>query len=594
MDRKIPRPEHPKPQFKRSDWQNLNGAWNFAFDDQNLGEKDKWYKKEELEEKIIVPFSFETKASGIADRSEHNFIWYQRTFKVEVDSEKKIILNFGAVDYKTKVWINGRFAGSHSGGYDSFAFDISDFVDYREENNLVVKVEDSRSKSQPRGKQTYKNDNFLCWYTRTTGIWQTVWLEYVDQNLYLRDLKITPDIDQSEVELDYFFNAVDFGTGNYKLLTTIEFEGKKITEFEFEITKANYKLKINVEDENNELKLWYPDSPNLYDLKLTLFRDNEVVDQLSSYFGMRKISIEADQILLNNQPLYQKLILDQGYWPDSLVTPPSDQAIKKDVELAKKMGFNGARKHQKIEDDRFYYWADKLGLLVWAEMGSTYEFSEQAVENFSLEWQRVVKELYNHPSIVCWVPFNESWGIEAVKSNKKQQSFTESIYQLTKSIDSERPIISNDGWEHTTSDIITFHDYVESIDKLRQTYLEKIDKLLANKEVFNDQVYIEGGKFIMADNYDYQGQPLLFSEFGGVAFQNKEGWGYGEQVQTKEELFQRIEKLMVLIKEAEYFRGYCYTQLTDVEQEKNGLLDENREFKLELEKIKELNQIVDI
>ena len=594
MDRKIPRPEHPKPQFKRSDWQNLNGAWNFAFDDQNLGEKDKWHKKEELEEKIIVPFSFETKASGIADRSEHNFIWYQRKFRVEVDSEKKIILNFGAVDYKTKVWINGRFAGSHSGGYDSFAFDISDFVDYREENNLVVKVEDSRSKSQPRGKQTYKNDNFLCWYTRTTGIWQTVWLEYVDQNLYLRDLKITPDIDQSEVELDYFFNAVDFGTGNYKLLTTIEFEGKKITEFEFEITKANYKLKINVEDENNELKLWYPDSPNLYDLKLTLFRDNEVVDQLSSYFGMRKISIEADQILLNNQPLYQKLILDQGYWPDSLVTPPSDQAIKKDVELAKKMGFNGARKHQKIEDDRFYYWADKLGLLVWAEMGSTYEFSEQAVENFSLEWQRVVKELYNHPSIVCWVPFNESWGIEAVKSNKKQQSFTESIYQLTKSIDSERPIISNDGWEHTTSDIITFHDYVESIDKLRQTYLEKIDKLLANKEVFNDQVYIEGGKFIMADNYDYQGQPLLFSEFGGVAFQNKEGWGYGEQVQTKEELFQRIEKLMVLIKEAEYFRGYCYTQLTDVEQEKNGLLDENREFKLELEKIKELNQIVDI
>lgn len=594
MDRKIPRPEHPKPQFERSDWQNLNGAWNFAFDDQNLGEKDKWYKKEELEEKINVPFSFETKASGIADRSEHNFIWYQRKFRVEVDSEKKIILNFGAVDYKTKVWINGRFAGSHSGGYDSFAFDISDFVDYREENNLVVKVEDSRSKSQPRGKQTYKNDNFLCWYTRTTGIWQTVWLEYVDQNLYLRDLKITPDIDQSEVELDYFFNAVDFGTGNYKLLTTIEFEGKKITEFEFEITKANYKLKINVEDENNELKLWYPDSPNLYDLKLTLFRDNEVVDQLSSYFGMRKISIEADQILLNNQPFYQKLILDQGYWPDSLVTPPSDQAIKKDVELAKKMGFNGARKHQKIEDDRFYYWADKLGLLVWAEMGSTYEFSEQAVENFSLQWQRVVKELYNHPSIVCWVPFNESWGIEAVKSNKKQQSFTESIYQLTKSIDSERPIISNDGWEHTTSDIITFHDYVESIDKLRQTYLEKIDKLLANKEVFNDQVYIEGGKFIMADNYDYQGQPLLFSEFGGVAFQNKEGWGYGEQVQTKEELFQRIEKLMVLIKEAEYFRGYCYTQLTDVEQEKNGLLDENREFKLELEKIKELNQIVDI
>ena len=221
MGKNIPRPEHPRPQFKRENWQNLNGEWNFAFDDQNLGEKNRWFEKSELQQKITVPFTFETKASGIADRSEHNFIWYQRNFKVEVDSGKKIILNFGAVDYKTKVWINGSFAGSHSGGYDSFAFDISDFVNYRAENNIVVKVEDSRSKSQPRGKQTYKNDNFLCWYTRTTGIWQTVWLEFVDQNLFLKDLKITPDIDQSEVELNYFFKAEDFTTGNYKLLTRL-------------------------------------------------------------------------------------------------------------------------------------------------------------------------------------------------------------------------------------------------------------------------------------------------------------------------------------------------------------------------------------
>jgi len=592
MGKNIPRPEHPRPQFKRENWQNLNGEWNFAFDDQKQGEKNRWFEQSELQKKITVPFTFETKASGIADRSEHNQIWYQRKFEVETDSDQKVILNFAAVDYLTKVWINGSFAGSHQGAYDSFAFDISDFVNFEAENNIVVKVEDTRSKTQPRGKQTYKKDNFLCWYTRTTGIWQTVWLEFMDQNLYLKDLKITPLLDQKEVELDYNFEAEDFEAGNYKLISSIEFEGKLINQFELKVNRKNYSFKINLEDEKNEIKIWQPASPNLYDLKLILYKNGEVVDRIDSYFGMRKISIEGNKVFLNNQPLYQKLILDQGYWPESLVTPPSDQALKKDLELTKKMGFNGVRKHQKIEDDRFYYWADKLGLLVWAEMGSTYQYNDQAVENFSSQWLRVVKELYNHPSIICWVPFNESWGIEDVKQNKKQQHFTESIYYLTKSIDSERPIIANDGWEHTISDIITFHDYVESTDKLRKTYVESIDQLLQNKKVFNDQEYITGGKFIMADNYYYQGQPIIFSEFGGIAFQDKEGWGYGEQVESKEELSQRMNQLLEIIRDADYFEGYCYTQLTDVEQEKNGLLDENREFKLDLEKIIEFNQIV--
>lgn len=593
MGNKIPRPEHPKAQFERENWQNLNGEWNFAFDDQNQGEKNKWFEQNELGEKIIVPFTFECKASGIADRSQHNYIWYQRSFEVEAESEQKVILNFGGVDYLCKVWLNGYFVGSHQGAYDSFAFDISDFVDYEGENNLVVKVEDSLSKNQPRGKQTYKKDNFLCWYTRNTGIWQTVWLEFVDQNLYLKDLKITPNLDQKEVELAYNFEADNFEAAAYKLLTRIEFEGQLINEFELEVKKDSYCFKVKLEDQNNELKIWQPGNPNLYDLKLTLLKDDQVVDQINSYFGMRKISIVEDKVYLNNKPLYQKLILDQGYWPDSLITPPSDQALKKDLELIKEMGFNGVRKHQKIEDDRFYYWADKLGLLVWAEMGSTYQYTDRAVENFSSQWLRVVRKLYNHPSIICWVPFNESWGIEDVAKNRKQQSFTESIYYLTKSIDQQRPIISNDGWEHTISDIITFHDYVESTAELRQTYVESIDQLLQNKKVFNNQEYIKGGKFIMADNYSYQGQPIIFSEFGGVAFQDKEGWGYGEQVTSKAELSQRINKLMEIIRDAEYFEGYCYTQLTDVEQEKNGLLDENREYKLELEKIQEFNQIVD-
>jgi len=592
MESKIPRPEHPRPQFKRETWQNLNGEWNFAFDGQNEGEKNRWFKAEEFETKIMVPFTFETKASGIADRSEHNYIWYQRKFRVNVESNKNVILNFGAVDYLTKVWINGYFVGSHSGGYDSFAFDISNFVDYQAENNIVIKVEDSRSKTQPRGKQTYKEENFLCWYTRTTGIWQTVWLEYVEQDLYLENIKITPDLDQREVELEYNFKASNFA-GDYELITEIKFEGELIQKLAFNVDRRDYKFKISLDDKNSQIKLWSPSRPDLYDLEIKLLKDEKIVDQVSSYFGMRKISIEDDKIFLNNQPLYQKLILDQGYWPDTLLTPPSDQAIKRDIELTKKMGFNGARKHQKIEDDRFYYWADKLGLLVWAEIGSTYKYNDQAVENFSSQWLRVVKELYNHPSIITWVPFNESWGIEAVKTSRKQQSFTESIYYLTKSIDNQRPVIANDGWEHTVSDIITFHDYVESKDELKETYLKNWEKLLQNKEIFNDQLYIEGGKFIMADNYQYRGQPLIFSEFGGIAFQDEEGWGYGEQVQSQSELIERMKKIMEIIRAADYFEGYCYTQLTDVEQEKNGLLDENRVPKIPVEEIVEFNQIVD-
>ncbi|SIQ77503.1 glycoside hydrolase family 2 protein [Halanaerobium kushneri] len=590
MESKIPRPEHPRPQFKRETWQNLNGEWNFAFDGQNEGEKNRWFKAEEFETKIMVPFTFETKASGIADRSEHNYIWYQRKFRVNVESNKNVILNFGAVDYLTKVWINGYFVGSHSGGYDSFAFDISNFVDYQAENNIVIKVEDSRSKTQPRGKQTYKEENFLCWYTRTTGIWQTVWLEYVEQDLYLENIKITPDLDQREVELEYNFKASNFA-GDYELITEIKFEGELIQKLAFNVDRRDYKFKISLDDKNSQIKLWSPSRPDLYDLEIKLLKDEKILDQVSSYFGMRKISIEDDKIFLNNQPLYQKLILDQGYWPDTLLTPPSDQAIKRDIELTKKMGFNGARKHQKIEDDRFYYWADKLGLLVWAEIGSTYKYNDQAVENFSSQWLRVVKELYNHPSIITWVPFNESWGIEAVKTSRKQQSFTESIYYLTKSIDNQRPVIANDGWEHTVSDIITFHDYVESKDELKETYLKNWEKLLQNKEIFNDQLYIEGGKFIMADNYQYRGQPLIFSEFGGIAFQDEEGWGYGEQVQSQSELIERMKKIMEIIRAADYFEGYCYTQLTDVEQEKNGLLDENRVPKIPVEEIVEFNQM---
>jgi len=296
---------------------------------------------------------------------------------------------------------------------------------------------------------------------------------------------------------------------------------------------------------------------------------------------MRKISIKDGQILLNNEPFYQKLILDQGYWPETITTPPSDEAIKNDLELAKQMGFNGVRKHQKIEDDRFYYWADKLGLLVWAEIGSTYDFNEKSVANFVKEWEKIVVQLYNHPSIITWVPFNESWGIDEVKVSKKQQNFTESIYKLTKTIDNMRPVITNDGWEHTISDILTLHDYEENPQNIKERYKDK-EAIINNKTSFNKQ------KFAFAEGYNYQNQPILMSEFGGMALKEGNGWGYGQELETKEELLERIKKTISVVEDIDYFQGYCYTQLTDVEQEKNGLLTEDREFKIPLESLQKI------
>ena len=331
----------------------------------------------------------------------------------------------------------------------------------------------------------------------------------------------------------------------------------------------------------HDVLLWTPENPNLYDVRFELYQEGNLIDSIESYFGMRKISIQDGNVLLNNGSIYQKTILDQGYWPDSLLTPPSDEAIKKDIKLIKEMGFNGVRKHQKIEDSRFYYWCDKMGLLVWAEMPSTYEFTDQAVDNFSKEWLDIIDQKYNHPSIITWVPFNESWGVNHIKTNKKEQSFTEGIYYLTKAKDSMRPVIVNDGWEHTISDIITLHDYAEDGDSLKVRYEDK-EKIEKNLIAHN------GIKYPFVNGYQSHGQPIQISEFGGIAFNIGEGWGYGNKVEGEEDFLVRFESLIKCIEGLDYISGYCYTQLTDVQQEVNGLLNPDRSPKIAVERIKKI------
>ncbi|WP_080872679.1 glycoside hydrolase family 2 protein [Oceanobacillus timonensis] len=579
------RTEYPRPQFQRTSWKNLNGTWKFAFDDENIGEKEQWTNKPSFTTDIQVPFTYETKASGIGEEDFHPYVWYQKTFEIPEDEiGKRTILRFQASDYLTKVWVNGHYIGNHIGGNASFSFDITNAVDYKTKNELVVKVEDSMSCYQPRGKQRWRDENFGCWYVQTTGIWQTVWLEFLNK-VNIDNVKITPEFDAHSVHFDYTLSG-SFGR-ECDLETTISFLGETVKQFSMKPDRSNMSFLVDLHTDLHEWKIkhWSPQHPNLYDVTFRLFENGRLVDEVDSYFGMRKISIKDGQVLLNNVPIYQKLILDQGYWADTMLTPPSDDAIIEDIEKTMEMGFNGVRKHQKLEDERFLYWCDKKGLLVWSEMAATYEFSDEAVENFTKEWLEIVQQHYNHPSIITWVPFNESWGVPNISTNKQQQVFTESIYYLTKSIDSQRPVIVNDGWEHTISDIIALHDYEELGEEFLERYKDK-DKILNNELPHNNH------KYAFANGYKYEGQPIMITEYGGIAFNDESGWGYGNQVNTEKEFLNRYQSITDAIKSTPYINGYCYTQITDVQQEINGLLKEDRTPKIELEKIKAVNDSI--
>ncbi|MCI6420836.1 MAG: glycoside hydrolase family 2 [Blautia sp.] len=583
--------DYPRPQFVRENWENLNGTWDFGFDDDHVGEKEKWYVNFGGDKKIQVPFTYETKLSGIQDETRHDYIWYRRNIQVDGKRLEKenYVLHFEGCDFITKVWVNGELAGSHRGGYSRFSFDITNLLKDGE-NELVVKAEDSFDMQQPRGKQRWIDENFGCWYVQTTGIWKTVWSEYVPK-VNLASVKMTPVLEQHCLELEYEVNAPESCFGeNLAVAATIRFDGMLVNKIVTAVMAGHVETKADVFVRNDHgfewgVRTWSPEQPDLYDIEFELIKDGETVDQAGSYFAMRDIRIDGPNILLNGRPLYQRLILDQGYWKDSHLTPPSEEALIEDIDKIHALGYNGLRKHQKTEDERFLYWCDVKGMLVWSEVASAYQYTDYAVAEFTIEWMEIVKQNYNHPCIITWTPFNESWGISAVETRRDQQHFTEAIYHLTKSVDPYRPVIVNDGWEHTVSDIITLHDYEEVGEILRKRYIEYKDQIMTT------EVYHSNHKSAMANGFEYKGQPVIISEFGGIAFNNDDsGWGYGNKVDTKEDFIQRFDEITTAVKELPYVSGFCYTQVSDVQQEINGLMDIDRNFKVEPEVIKEINE----
>ena len=586
----IPRAEYPRPQFERNAWINLNGEWTYSFDFGGSGLEREWFKSTGFDQKIIVPFCPESKLSGVEYKDFINHMWYHRTISIPQDwANKQVLLNFGAVYYKSEIYIDGVFAARHFGGTSSFQVDITPYVKAGQTHNLVVYVEsDVRSTHQPSGKQNLQFASYGCNYTRTTGIWQTVWMEAVHPE-GLQSVQMIPDIDQQQLIIRPRFYKELGG----KLEVTLKDNGKVVSK---ETVAANSLSTVILPVK--KMKTWSPENPFLYDVELRVIdKAGNVVDEVKSYAGMRKVHIEGKKIYLNNQPYYQRLVLDQRFYPDGIWTAPSDEALKKDIQLSMEAGFNGARLHQKVFEERFYYWADKLGYLTWGE-ASSWGMDCNDIEtarNFITEWTEIVERDRNHPSILIWTPTNEEFWPDRVQYPRLMQD----LYKLTKAIDPTRPFHGTSGGSHIATDIWTVHNYEQDPAKLKEL-------------LYNDGKLMEAPKWeiqLMPKNIGYNGlkytdqytfpqykhdMPYLIDEFGGIKWNPSQqmesaqntSWGYGEPPHSLEEFYARLEGLVnTVLSLSDHVWGYCYTQLTDVEQEQNGIYYYDRSPKFDMKRI---------
>ena len=567
----LPRSEYPRPQFERADWVNLNGTWTYSFDFGQTGADRNFRNSKGFDGKITVPFCPESSLSGVKHTDFIPCIWYQRTITVpDTWGGKNILLNFGAVDYDATIFIDGKKVGRHCGAGSSFSLDITKFVKAGSSANLVIQVKDNlRGGKQPGGKQSTGYYSAGCNYTRVTGIWQTVWMEAVCPEA-LKQVFATPDIDQQQLVVRPEF----YEEANGCMLTVQVFDEKqKLVSTKTAPATNNTVIVLPIKNP----KLWTPETPNLYDVIYTV-RDakGNVLDKVKSYAGMRKIHLAGGYFYLNNKPYYQRLVLDQGFYPDGIWTAPSDEALKHDIEMSKAVGFNGARLHQKVFEERYFYWADKLGYITWAEQASwgLDVNNEEAVRNFLTEWADEVVRDRNHPSIVTWTPLNETWGAR----DGVYVRFVNDLYNLTKAIDPTRPVNDASGDAHVKTDIWSVHDYSREYEKLVENH------------TFRDgapHYRNMGGKDYLAD---WEGQPYMIDEFGGLGWIPKEeranSWGYGAQIETEDEFFRILEKEVDAIKACKGVVGFCYTQITDVEQEKNGVYYYDRRPKFDAAKWK--------
>jgi beta-galactosidase/beta-glucuronidase len=574
---------YPRPQLRRQGWTSLDGTWELAID-----RDGRWRTPAEarFDRRILVPFSPETRRSGVGDTGFMRAVWYRRTFdRPALREGERLLLHFGAVDYAASVWMNGARCADHVGGYTPFDVDVTDLLARDGPQELVVRADDDpQDLAKPRGKQDWQLEPHSIWYPRTTGIWQTVWLERAPATRLGR-LRWTPSLARWEIGLEASLSGLD-ARDRMELAVRLSAGGQLLAEDRYDVVAGEVHRRIGlsdpgIDDFRNEL-LWSPPSPTLIDARLELRRaGGEVIDVVDSYTAIRSISIEGDRFVLNGRPYPLRLVLDQGYWDDTGLTAPDDAALRKDVELAKAMGFNGVRKHQKLEDPRYLYWADRLGLLVWEEMPSAYRFTRESVERVSREWVDAIDRDYSHPCIVTWVPVNESWGVPNLPASPSERHYVQALYHLTKTLDPTRAVVGNDGWESVATDIIGIHDYDGDPDAIARRYHsdEVRPKLFRSER--------PGGRVIVLDGHGaHHDHPIVLSEFGGIAIGLERGreWGYS-RAEHEDAFAHKYAALLEVVRSLAMFAGFCYTQFADTYQEANGLLRSDRTPKFPLEQI---------
>lgn len=560
----IPRPEHPRPGFVRKSWQNLNGTWEFYNDVSASGEERKVYEADKFDGKIVVPFCPESKLSGVGNLDFMPSVWYARQLKVDKKMlEGRVLLHFGACDYKTTVYMGGKVVGTHVGGYTPFTVDITDSLRSCD-TRLVVHAEDNlRSGTQPCGKQSREYYSHNCDYTRTTGIWQTVWLEFVPET-YIENIRITATDLSGAVKLQTKLSRY---AENAQLCVVARLEGKTVAGFTFDLGGVVTEQSFTVDT----VKLWNVGEPNLYDVTFTLKIGGKAVDTVDGYFGIRRIDVDGYKIRINGKSVFQRLVLDQGFYPDGIYTAPSDEALRHDIELSQAAGFNGARLHQKVFEERFLYHADRMGYIVWGEYGSWgVKISEhETLHTFLPQWLESVERDYNRPSVIGWCAFNETWDdnrkTKMLPRKEQIDSNISVVYEATKRVDPTRLCIDTSGSYHTgKTDIYDVHDYNQDPECYKEIFSGH-----ARGEFFNN----------FTDRQTYDGiKPYMLSEYGGIKWAGGDtsgdrlvSWGYGDVPETVDEFVSRLCGLTAPILAAPNICGYCYTQLTDVEQEQNGI-----------------------
>ncbi len=584
----IPRPEHPKPQFQRGTWLNLNGQWNFAFDFDFSGIEKSWPSKpSDLDKKISVPFCPESKMSGIEYMDFIPAVWYHRTFSVPQDwKDSRIFLHFGGVDYDCRAWVNGRLVGRHYGGAVSFSFEITDALRQGNNDLVVYAIDDVHSGVQPLGKQSTAQRPSGIRYTRVTGIWQTVWLE-ARPHSFIESVRVVPDLDNScfyvtpvieRYRQDVIFKATLFSV-----------EGKQVAS-----VSSSSAGGVPVMLKISKPRPWSPDDPYLYQLTFELLEKNRVIDMVKSYAGLRKIHIEGNKIFLNNKPIFLRFVLDQGYYPDGAWTSATDEQLKADIERSIAVGFNGARLHQKVFEERFHYWADRLGYLTWGEfpdwgLGQIHRIeksaSPQGIRNHQQEWREVVMRDLNHPSIIAWTPFNETGDGARVDFELHRRAIQETV-DLTRALDPTRPVNDASGHCHVDTDIYTVHTQEQDV--------EIISNWFAAVDPDKPGIIWRVDSDIQVP---YKGQPYVVDEYGGTFWTgeypqkqpadkpNGRTWGYGKSPELIEE---HIRQLITVLISNPNICGFCYVQLYDIEQEQNGIYTYDRKLKFDAERIKNI------